>query len=68
MPGYLANEDALKAMGVDEIIVYCVNDGAVMQAWAADQKISESSSIIKFMGDPYASLTEALDMELTKCL
>lgn len=64
MPGYLANEDALKALGVDEVIIFCVNDGAVMNAWAIDQKVP-SDSIIKLMGDPYALLTEKLDMEMT---
>ena len=33
IPGYLAAQDALKAQGIDEIVVYCVNDGAVMTAW-----------------------------------
>lgn len=51
-------------MGVDEVIVFCVNDGAVMNAWAIDQKVPDDS-IIKLMGDPYAVLTEKLDMELT---
>ena len=62
--GYLANEDALKKLGIDEVIVFCVNDGAVMNAWAIDQKVPEDS-IIKLMGDPYAVLTEKLEMELT---
>ncbi|KAL3927942.1 MAG: hypothetical protein SGBAC_012870 [Bacillariaceae sp.] len=64
VPGYLAKEDALKKLGVDEVIIYCVNDGAVMDAWAADQGIG-TSSMIKLMGDPYGELTEKLDMELT---
>lgn len=64
VPGYLANEDALKKLGIDEVIVFCVNDGAVMNAWAIDQKVPEDS-IIKLMGDPYAILTEKLEMELT---
>ncbi|CAJ1950015.1 unnamed protein product [Cylindrotheca closterium] len=64
VPGYLAKEDALKKLGVDEIIIYCVNDGAVMDAWASDQGVAKTS-IIKLMGDPYGELTEKLDMELT---
>jgi len=64
VPGYLAKEDAIKALGVDEVIIYCVNDGAVMDAWAKDQGVPETS-IIKLMGDPYGELTEKLDMELT---
>jgi len=46
------------------VIVYCVNDGAVMNAWAQDQEVPESS-IIKMMGDPYAALTKSFGMELT---
>jgi peroxiredoxin len=64
VPGYLESEDALKKLGIDEVIVFSVNDGAVMSAWAMDQKVPEDS-IIKLMGDPYAILTEKLDMELT---
>ena len=46
------------------MLVYCVNDGAVMQAWAADQGISDDS-VITFVGDPHGHLTSALGMELT---
>ena len=46
------------------MIVYCVNDGAVMKAWAADQKINHAS-LLTFMGDPHGALTQALGMELT---
>lgn len=42
----------------------CVNDGAVMQAWAADQGVT-SDSLLQFMGDPYSKVTRHLEMELT---
>jgi 2-Cys peroxiredoxin 5 len=63
VPGYLENQEALKKAGVEEVIVYCVNDPAVMQAWEADQKVG--GSIIKFVADPAGDLTKALDMEMT---
>jgi len=62
VPGYLERQDDLKAMGIDEVIFYCVNDGAVMDGWAADQKIE--GSMITFLGDPASVLTQALDMVL----
>jgi peroxiredoxin len=64
VPGYLESVDALQALGVDEVLIYAVNDGAVMQAWAEDQGVPEDS-IIKLMGDPMGEVTEKLDMELT---
>jgi len=63
VPGYLESEDALKEAGIEEVIVYCVNDPAVMKAWGADQKIE--GSIVKFLSDPYSEFTRACDMELT---
>lgn len=45
------------------MIVYCVNDPAVMQAWGKDQKIE--GSMVTFLADPSASLTKALGMEMT---
>jgi len=62
IPGYLEKQDALKAAGIDEVLVYCVNDGAVMQAWAKDQGVE--GSLITFMGDPTSTVTKALDMVL----
>ena len=47
---------------MDEVIVYCVNDGAVMDAWEFDQGCH--SPFVNLMGDPYSQLTEALGMEL----
>jgi len=42
--------------------VYCVNDGAVMEGWAKDQKIE--GSMISFMADTRSELTKALDLVL----
>ena len=38
VPGYLANLDAFKTKGVDEIWCVSVNDGYVMAAWGRDEK------------------------------
>ena len=64
VPGYLEHSDALKAVGITEVIVFCVNDGAVMQAWAKDQGVGEDS-IVTMMGDPYGEVTKLLGIELT---
>merc|ERR1712196_711232 len=52
----------LKKRGVDEVLVYCVNDGAVMDAWAADQKIE--GSMLTFLADPRSEVTQELGMIL----
>lgn len=62
MPGYLDKEDELKAKGVSDVLVFCVNDSAVMTGWAADQGVE--GSIITFLGDPRRELTDALDLVL----
>ncbi|KAG7358885.1 AhpC/TSA family protein [Nitzschia inconspicua] len=63
IPNYLENQDALRKEGIDKVIVYCVNDAAVMQAWGKDQKVG--LSMLQLMGDPAGELTKALDMEMT---
>jgi len=55
-------EEELKAKGVTDVLVYCVNDGAVMAGWAKDQ--GTEGSIIKFLGDPRSELTKALGLVL----
>lgn len=59
---YYSTIDDLKAAGVDEVVVYCVNDPAVMQAWSEDQGVK---GIVTMMGDPSAEFTKALDLEMT---
>ena len=63
VPGYLAKQAELKAKGVSDVIVYCVNDSAVMDAWAKDQKVE--GSILSFYGDSASLLTKEIGMELT---
>mmetsp|Transcript_52912 Transcript_52912/g.136897 ORF Transcript_52912/g.136897 Transcript_52912/m.136897 type:complete len:183 (+) Transcript_52912:96-644(+) len=62
VPSYLAMQAELKAKGVDEVLVYCVNDGAVMEGWAKDQKVA--GSMITFLADPRSELTKALNLVL----
>jgi len=60
VPGYLAKEKELKAAGVDDVLVYCVNDAAVMKGWGEDQGIEDS--FVTFLADPRLELTEALGL------
>lgn len=45
---------------MEEVIVYCVNDGAVMQAWGENQKIA--NTYVTFVADPFGDLTRGLDV------
>lgn len=62
VPGYKDKRNELREKGIDEVIVYCVNDPAVMGAWAKDQKIA--GSIVSFVSDQQSTLTKALGMTL----
>ena len=65
VPGYVANLDALKARGVDEIWCVSVNDGYVMAAWGREH---DAIGKIRMLGDGNAELTKKLGLErdLTK--
>jgi peroxiredoxin len=67
VPGYLENQEALKAVGVDEVVVYCVNDGAVMANWNQQQldNFGKENNLITFMGDPSGEFTKLCGMEMT---
>jgi len=62
----LKAEAAFKKLGIDEIIVFCINDGAVMSAWAKDQGVGldGEGSMINFLSDPHGVLTDALDVRM----
>jgi peroxiredoxin len=61
VPGYLANLDALKAKGVDEVWCVSVNDGYVMAAWGRDEK---AFGKIRFLGDGGGELTKKLGLDV----
>jgi len=65
VPGYLDEEKTLRSLGIDEVIIYCVNDGAVMDAWAENQGVDQSAAgLLTMMGDPSGALTRSLGMVL----
>lgn len=61
VPSYLANYDALKAKGVDEIWCISVNDAFVMGAWGRDQK---TAGKVRMMADGSAAFSTALGLTL----
>ncbi len=60
VPGYVANYDALKAKGIDEIWCVSVNDAFVMGAWAKEQ---QTDGKVRMFGDGSAAWTKALGLE-----
>jgi peroxiredoxin len=60
VPGYVANADALKAKGVDEIWCISVNDAFVMGAWGRDQK---ATGVVRMMADGNADYSKALGLD-----
>jgi peroxiredoxin len=65
VPGYIEKANEFRELGVEEVIIWCVNDGAVMDAWGKDQEISKADGLITFMGDPAAELTDKLGIQLS---
>jgi len=70
VPSYLEYQDKLKEVGVDKVIIYCVNDPAVMAAWAKDQgvenwEITNDSGFVSFVSDPTSDFTLACGLEMT---
>lgn len=61
LPGYIANADAIKNKGVDDIVCISVNDVFVMAAWGKDQGVGDS---IIMAADGSGNLTKALGLEL----
>jgi len=45
--------------------VLCINDAAVMTAWAKDQSVA-SGSIIKLLADPRAEASKALGLAISE--
>lgn len=61
LPGYIAQADAFKAAGVDEIWCVSVNDAFVMGAWGRD---NVAAGKVRMMGDGGALFTQATGLVL----
>jgi len=61
VPGYVAQFDALRAAGVDEVWCVSVNDAFVMGAWARDQK---TAGKVRMLADGSAAFTNAVGLPL----
>jgi len=61
VPGYVANAEALKAAGVDEVWCVSVNDAFVMGAWGRDQK---TVGKVRMMADGSADFAKAIGLTL----
>ena len=61
MPSYIANYEALKAKGVDEIWCLSVNDAFVMGAWGREQ---HAGGKVRMMADGSAAYATSLGLTL----
>jgi peroxiredoxin len=61
VPGYVAQADALKATGVDEIWCVSVNDAFVMGAWGREQ---HTAGKVRMMADGSAAFAQATGLTL----
>lgn len=61
LPGFIEQEAALKAKGVDAIVCTAVNDVFVMDAWGKAQKAGDA---VMMVADGDANLTKAAGLEL----
>ena len=59
VPGYVANLDALKARGIDEVWCVSVNDAYVMAAWGREQG---AIGKVRMLGDGNGELAEKLGL------
>lgn len=61
VPGYIAQHDALKAAGVDEIWCISVNDAFVMGAWGREL---QAAGKVRMLADGDAVFTQATGLTL----
>jgi peroxiredoxin len=61
VPGYVAQAEAFKAAGVDEIWCVSVNDAFVMGAWGRDQQVGGK---VRMMADGSADFAKATGLTL----
>ena len=61
VPGYVAQFDALRAAGIDEVWCVSVNDAFVMGAWGRDQK---TLGKVRMLADGSGVFTQAVGLPL----
>jgi peroxiredoxin len=61
LPGYLENNDAIRARGVDTIAVVAVNDPFVMGAW---EKFTGGEGKIVYLADGSGTFVKALGLDI----
>jgi peroxiredoxin len=61
LPGYIAQADALKAKGIDEIACTAVNDAFVMGAWG---KASQADGAVTLLADGNAAFAKEVGLEM----
>ena len=62
LPGFIVDENAFKAKGVDEIAMTSVNDHYVLDAWA---KATGAAGHVDFLADGNAEFAKALGLDST---
>ena len=60
LPGYIAQADAIRAKGVDDILCVSVNDAFVMGAWGKDRGAGDAVTMI---ADGNGDLSKALGLD-----
>jgi peroxiredoxin len=60
LPGYIANADAIRAKGVDDIICVSVNDAFVMGAWGKDRGTGDA---VRMIADGNGDFAKALGLD-----
>src|SRR5271168_3720100 len=63
LPGYVANSDALKVKGLDEIACISVNDAFVMGAWGKEHN---APGKVTMLGDGSCEFTQAIGLTLDR--
>ena len=60
LPSVMASANALKEIGIDDVVILCVNDPFVMRAWG--DSTGAIAAGIKMLADASGAFTEALGM------
>ena len=60
LPGFVANADAIRARGIDEIVCLSVNDAMVMSAWGREHG---APGKVSMLGDGLGEFTRAVGLE-----